>query len=314
MSNPGKQKIAILLMAFGGPSTRQEVEPYIKRITGGKPISRERMDEIKQRYELIGGGSPLLKITRRQAAAVERVLSTTEECCKVHLGMLHWHPFIGDSVQNILTEDTDLIVALTLNPYYTSVSSGRCFEEFEKSIASAGRNIETIEIRSYCQEESFIDALSETVEEGLSSIPGKERDRIETVFTAHSVPVETVEAGDPYAEQVKETVEKVAGKSGLERYKLAWQSGGRRGRWLTPDLDDIIDELSGVPDRRILVVPAGFVSDHVETLYDLDIKARKRIESAGMRYSRAPSLNVRSSFINSLATTIKKNLTAWRNA
>lgn len=300
-------------MAFGGPSTRQEVEPYIKRITGGRPLSRERMDEIKQRYELIGGGSPLLKITQKQAAALERVLNTMEECCKVHVGMLHWHPFIRDTVSKIMDEGCDVVVAMTMNPYYTSVSNGRCFEEFEKSIVDVGRNIETVEIRSYCKEESFVEALSETVDEGFRNMPDKDRGEIDVVFTAHSVPVETIENRDPYKEQVEDTIQRVAERCGLERYHIAWQSGGRKGRWLTPDIDDTIDRLSETGGRSVLIVPAGFVSDHVETLYDLDIKARKTIESKGMLYSRAPSLNIRSSFINSLAVTIKKNLSG-RNA
>jgi len=301
-------KTAVLLMGFGGPGRPEDVEPFMRRMMGDRPLPPGRMDEIKKRYDLIGGKSPLLDITKKQAKALEEALNTGNDGYRVYVGMLNWHPFIAEVLGTILEENPDRLVALSLNPYFTMASTGRYFAELERSLQGLGSPVEPIEIRSYCDEPLFIDALSETVYEGFCGVDEALREDTDVVFTAHNIPAEMVDTGDPYADQVRETVHKVSRQSSLDRWHLAWQSSGKTGKWLEPDVDGIIEKLSIEGRRSILVVPAGFVSDHIETLYDLDIKMKEKTESLGMKYQRAPSLNVRSSFINALAQTVHKHI------
>lgn len=291
-------------MAYGGPDSLDDVEPYLLDVRGGRPTSKELVEEIRDRYAQIGGRSPLLEITRRQASALEAELnnrSPMEQSFKVVVGMRHWSPRIHTAVETLMNEGIQTAVALVMAPHYSIMSTEVYMKRLSDAVEGSGAQIEILPIRSWHDNPKFILAASDHARVGLEKFAGAQP---YVLFTAHSLPARILENSDPYADQLYETARLVANSLGLEwgRWSFSFQSAGRTSElWLGPKIEEEVPRLAKAGERNILVVPVGFIADNVEVLYDIDIEARKTASNYGARLERSPSLNDSPVFIQALA-------------
>ncbi len=294
----------VLLLYMGAPDSEEAIQPFLYNLFSDRDIiklpfqrvlafiiSHIRARRVVKKYRAIGG-SPLLEITQRQASALSRKLSM-----EVYIGMRYWKPFIGEAVEAILRAGIDKLVALPLYPQYSSATTGSVFRELKRQISLRGAEIDVTYIKSWHIHEGFIDALVESIE---SVYTGGE----EIILTAHSMPLSLIKKGDPYKEQVEATAERVMSRLGI-RAELAYQSGLGRG-WLKPSPEEVLSRLKD--SKSVVVCPISFVSDHLETLYDIDIKLKKYAEKLGLKLKRAPALNDSESFITALADIVKREV------
>ena len=279
-------------MAYGSPSTAEDVRPYLEDIREGRPVSDEAVEELAERYRRIGGRSPLDEITERQRAALERELGIP-----VYLGMKHWHPRIADAAARALEGGATRVVGLVLAPHYSQLSIAGYRERLE---AGLGGRAELEFVESWHDHEPYLDVLAQRVRGTDAHV----------VFTAHSLPERILALGDPYRDELLETSRLVAERAGLERWSFAFQSASATGEpWLGPDILEELDELARDPETRsVLVAPVGFVSDHLEILWDLDIEARERAAQLGLGFDRIESLNDDPAFIRALALLVRSAL------
>lgn len=303
--------IGILLMAYGGPDSLDDVEPYLLDIRGGRPTSPELVEEIKERYALIGGRSPLLDITRAQAAALEDQLSVEGDArFRAYVGMRHWQPRIKEAVAQLAGDGIKQALALVMAPHYSRMSTGAYFERLDEAIRDLGADIAITRIESWHDHPGLIDALTEKGADALRRFARDgSRSLPKVIFTAHSLPARILDSGDPYDTQLRETASLLAERLGLpfDRWFFCYQSAGRSSEpWLGPPIEDVIVELTGAGEKRLLVVPIGFVCDHVEVLYDIDIESRQLAEAHGARLERSESLNTSPAFIAALADLVKQ--------
>lgn len=290
--------IAVLLMAYGGPENLDEVEPYLLDVRGGRPTSPELVREIRHRYEVIGGRSPILEHTRAQAAALGRTLGPAYA---TYVGMRHWHPYIKETVERIVLDGRRRLVALVMAPHYSSLSVGA----YEKKLmeAAAGR-LDVALVRSWGEHPRFVAAVREHVSQALQRFPDPARVRV--VFTAHSLPQRILAQGDPYPAELQASARAVARALGLERWEFAFQSAGATAEpWLGPDAGAVLERLAGDGVEDFLIVPIGFVCDHVEILYDVDVEYRDLAGRLGVRLERTTSLNDDPLLIEALAEVVR---------
>jgi ferrochelatase len=260
-------------MAYGTPATPQDIEPYYTHIRRGRPPTPELLEELRERYAAIGGISPLLEITRAQVAAIERELGVP-----VALGMKHAPPFIEETIEELVANGAERIAGVVLAPHY---SRGSIAQYAERAQLAAG-DVPVSVVRSWHLAPGYLEFLAAAVADAM--MPGAH-----VLFTAHSLPLRVLEGGDPYPEQLAETAAAVAALAGLERWSVAWQSAGRTADpWIGPDVLEAMEELAPEP---VLVCSCGFVADHLEVLYDLDIEAAARAKELGMPFARTRSPN-----------------------
>lgn len=297
----------VILMAYGGPDSLEDVEPYLLDVRGGRPTSRELVEEIKVRYAQIGGRSPLLEITRRQASALEAELndrSPAGQNYKVYVGMRHWAPRISTALEAAARDGIRRAVALVMAPHYSRMSTEVYMTRLFEARQNSGIEMEILPIRSWHDGTGYIAALVEQAQKGLDKFAGEQP---YVLFTAHSLPSRILESGDPYADQLNETARLAAAGLGLEDrcWSFCFQSAGRSDEpWLGPKIEDEVPRLARAGQRNILVVPVGFVADHVEVLYDIDIEAKRTAEEHVARLERSPSLNDSPAFIRALAALV----------
>jgi ferrochelatase len=234
----------------------------------------------------------LLEITKAQAKALEEGLEKD--------GMRYWHPFIGETVESIAAEGISHLVALPLFPQYSRATTGSCFNEFRRAVAARSSEISISYVQSYYDHPLYIKALSETIKEGLSLFSSDARTGISVLFSAHALPQKFVDEGDPYVDQVKSTISAVTDKAGLDSWHLSFQSRSAPVKWIGPETKETIKKLGGQGVKNLLIVPISFVSDHMETLYEMDILYKKLGADLGLRVERAPSLNTTPAFIEAL--------------
>ena len=273
---------AVLLMAYGTPARPEDVEAYYTDIRRGRPPTPDQLADLVRRYDAIGGISPRAARTEAQRARLQAALG---DDVPVVLGFKHVAPFVEDAVASI---DADRIVALVLAPHYSALSVGDYLERARK----AAGDREVVAIESWATEPAYVDFLAGAVRSSLGDMP----DGTKVLFTAHSLPARVQAMGDPYVDELRSTAEAVATSVGLHpwaQWSTAWQSAGRTPEpWLGPDVLTVIAELAETGrGTGLLVCPCGFVSDHLEVLYDLDIEARAAAEAAGLAFARTPSLN-----------------------
>lgn len=291
--------VAVLLMAYGGPEKLEDVEPFLRDIRGGRPTSRELVDEIRGRYEAIGGRSPLLEITRAQARALEERLGLP-----VFVGMRHWHPYVRQTIEEIAEAGHDHLIALCLAPHYSKMSLGAYFRKLDEALEAADYAPELVRIDGFHDHPIFLDAVAEKVREGLERFPADAD--VKVIFTAHSLPERIVAEGDPYARQVEESARGVAERIPDLDWMRCWQSAGASGGpWLGPPLEEVVAELARSGRKNLLVCPVGFVADHVEVLFDVDVEAKQIAEEAGARLERTASFNDDPLFIEALADVVR---------
>jgi protoporphyrin/coproporphyrin ferrochelatase len=282
-------KAALVLMAYGSPSRPEDVGDYLRDIRGGRPVSDEAVAELEERYRRIGGGSPLNEITERQRAALEGELGIP-----VYVGMKHWTPRIADAAERALADGAERVVGLVLAPHFSRMSIGGYHRQLEEALAGRA---ELAFIASYHAYEPFIELLAERL--GATDA--------HVVFTAHSLPERILAGGDPYKDQLLETSRLVAEAAGVANWSFAFQSESPTGEpWLGPDILDELERLHGEGVTKVLVEPVGFVADHLEIYWDIDIEAREKAAELGLELERTESLNDDPAFIRVLAGVVQQ--------
>jgi ferrochelatase len=307
------KKIGVLLMAYGAAGSLDEIEPYLMDIRGGRPTSPQLVEEVKHRYQLMGGKSPLLEITKQQAAALEKRLNQGQPRFKTYIGMRHWHPYIKDTVATIAADGLQEMVALCLTPYYSKMSVGAYYQKLDEAVSAlggtAGASFKIRRIESWNDHPKLIEAIADKVTRALERFPSDIRINVPLLFSAHSLPERILAEKDPYPQELLETIELVMKKIGPYAWRFAYQSKGRTPEpWLGPDAAAVIDELHAQGHRHLLMAPIGFISDHMETLYDVDVMYREQCRSKGIQLERAESLNASPAFIEALAAVVRENL------
>ncbi len=295
-------------MAYGSPSSLDSVGEYLLQVRGGRRPSEEEVERLKERYRRVGGRTPLLQVTEAQAKALREKLLAESIHVQVHFGMKHWHPFVEDVVAGIAMHNAPLIIGVALTPQYSKLAIGGYEEGVRRGLAREGPDTPFIMIKSWHTQPSLIGALAERVRNGLEKTD--DPDAV-VVFTAHSLPKKAVASDDPYESQLLETSRLVAGQADAKNWEFAFQSvSGPVDAWLGPTLRDKISELAGRGVRQILVCPVGFVSDHLEILYDLDIEAKEYAASLAVTLRRTASLNDDPGLIEALASEVRSILAA----
>lgn len=300
-------EVAVLLLAYGTPETETDIEPYIADIRRGKPASTEFVQELKQRYRRIGGRSPLLKITKAQASALERVLRERGFSVRSYIGMKHWHPYIREVVPEILRNGHETLVALTLAPHFSTMSIGGYKIALEEALGRDSK-MKVSFIESWYDNPLFHQAVAEKVKNALSTFPSQKN--VHVMFTAHSLPERILTMKEPYPDQLSESSEAVAKLVGLEKWSFAYQSAGQTGeKWLGPDVLEALNEISvKTENAQVLVVPIGFVADHLEILFDIDIEAQEYAKKLKITLKRTESMNTTPTFIAALADVVGKRI------
>jgi protoporphyrin/coproporphyrin ferrochelatase len=282
-------KDAVVLMAYGSPSSAEDVRPYLEDVRRGRRVSEGAVAALAERYRRIGGRSPLDEVTEAQRAALERELGLP-----VFVGMKHWRPRIAEAVDAALDGGASRVIGVVLTPHYSRMSVGEYRERLEEALAERA---ELVLVESWHDDPVFIGVLAERVRGTDAWV----------VFTAHSLPERILADGDPYREQVLETSRLVAERAGLERWSFAFQSASATGEsWLGPDVLEELERLAGEGVQKVLVAPVGFVSDHLEILWDLDVEARGKAGELGLELARIESLNDDPEFIRALARIVRR--------
>jgi len=287
-------RVAVLLMAYGGPGSLDDVEPYLNDVRGGRPTSPELLHEIRARYAKIGGRSPILELTRAQGVAVGNALGAGFQ---VYVGMRHWHPFIRETADEIARAGHRHVVGVVMAPHYSAMSVGA----YEKKLLEAAQGrFETALVRSWGDHPEFLEAVSERVAQALQRFPSPSA--VQVIFTAHSLPQRILAAGDPYPDELRASSQAVAQRMRLNDWRFAYQSAGATADpWLGPDAGDVITELAAAGRKAFLLVPIGFVCDHVEILYDIDVEYRELAGRLGVHLERTDSLNSDPSLVATVA-------------
>jgi ferrochelatase len=274
----------VVLMAYGSPTELADIRAYLEDIRGGRPVPDEAVAELTERYRRIGGRSPLDEVTEAQRAALEDELELP-----VYVGMKHWRPRIADAAERALARGADPIVGIVLAPHYSKLSIDGYRERLEGAVDGRA---ELRFVESWHTHEPYVAVLADRVRGADAHV----------VFTAHSLPARILDAGDPYRDQLLETSHLIAERAGLDSWSFAFQSESPTGEpWLGPDILDELDGLHASGVARVLVCPIGFVADHLEILWDIDVEARERAAELGLELDRIESLNDDPAFIHGLA-------------
>ena len=305
---------ALLLLAFGGPRSLDEVEFLLTRLFQGRKPSADQVERVKERYRLIGGFSPLLNITQEQARGLEEELKKRGYSFKSYVGMRYGHPLIEETLKEILRDGITEIVALPMVPFQSRASTGAYMEEVNRVRKNLDKEVSLSFAIGWHLHPLFIGAVRERIEEGLKEFDEEERKKVHLLFTAHSLPKSIIEK-DPYAKEIGASIQGVLEKLEPFPWHLAYQSkGGGPEEWVGPDVESVLGELSKEKIREVLIVPIGFVSDHIEILYDIDILYRNQAKLLGMQLKRTPSLNFSIRFIEALVAIIEGNIKGFKDS
>jgi protoporphyrin/coproporphyrin ferrochelatase len=302
-----QKPIGVLIMAYGGPDSLDEIPGYLADIRSGRPTTPAVLEEITHNYRQIGGRSPLMELTQQQVTAIHSYLDPV--LFRLYLGMRHWAPWIEETIRDMLDDGITRAVSMVLAPHYSKLSIAKYQKKIAAGLEMYRGHIEFANIDSYHDVPGLIDPLADRVREGLARWPESERDAVHVIFSAHSLPVRIIQMGDPYDQQLRETARLVAARAGLpdEQWSWSYQSAGRTPEpWLGPQIQDYIPELAARGIKNIISVPIGFVCDHVEILYDIDIQAQAVARELDMRLERPPALNADPVFMEQIAALIHR--------
>jgi len=317
-----RQTIGVLLLNLGGPDTLDDVEPFLCNLFSDRKIirlspfpflqkfiaariARKRAPKSCEAYRLIGGGSPLAKITAAQGHALEEALGADGDF-RVRMAMRYWYPRAGETLRLFAQAGIDKVVALTLYPHYSIATTGSSLDDLRQAAAAAQHSFTVAEVRQWPEQPDYIACLANAIREGFKPFGGE---KVELVYSAHSLPQKFIEEGDPYLDQIRQTIRAVEAVTGMKGH-LCFQSRSGPVEWLAPSTPDMLKTLAGQGARNILMVPISFVSDHVETLYEIDMLYREQAGELGMRLERTASLNTNPLFVKGLASLV---LEASRN-
>jgi ferrochelatase len=300
--------LGVLLMTYGSPRSLDDVPRYLAAVRGGRPAAPELVAEFRRRYQVIGG-SPLVSITRAQAAALEERLGDGPV---VRAAMRFSEPTIEQALGGLRAAGVARVAAIILSPQYSPLIMGGYHRTLEAARAALGHEAPEVTVAgAWHTEPAFLDALAGRVREALERMPPGERDTAPVLLTAHSLPRRVADEEPDYLGQLQETAVSVAERAGLarERWRFCWQSAGHEpGEWLKPDFADLMPELREAGHGSVLVAPVQFLADHLEILYDIDVGAREQAERAGLRFARIESLNTSPTFIEALASVARRTL------
>jgi protoporphyrin/coproporphyrin ferrochelatase len=301
---PAKAKCdAVLMIGFGGPTRADEVRPFLDNVLRGRPIPRERYDEVAHHYDLLGGRSPYNELTMRQAAALRAELAKKKVTVPIAVGMRNWEPYVTDAMRTLADGGARRVLGFIMAAHRSEAS----FERYQATVEDARAQLgelapEIVYPEPWHDHPLFVTAVASRVREALSRLDFPDRSSARLIFTAHSIPIAMAEAG-PYVEQLTQSARIVAADLGIDTWQFAYQSrsGSPRDAWLEPDIKETLRSL----DSKIaVVVPIGFLCDHVEVLYDLDIEAAQVARECGIRMERAPTVGDHPLFIEMMASIV----------
>ena len=322
--------IGVVLLQLGGPDSLDTVEPFLYNLFCdpdiidlpmaflfrkplAKFISSRRAPKVREYYKRIGGKSPILKLTVRQAKALEKLLSGKMNC-KTVIAMRYWHPMTAKAIDELRKAQIDRILLLPLYPHYSRTTTGSSVNEWKRILSTErvnGMKVEVVD--EYCEHPLYIKAIIRNINFALRRVKASERSKVHLVFSAHGTPVKLVKAGDPYQQQIIRTYNAVVkeGDFGLEHH-LCYQSKVGPEQWLEPSLDGTIKQLAREKVTHMIVVPIAFVSDHSETLWEINIEAREEAKRLGIKhYDMSPGLNNNPFFIQALADIVQTKVKQW---
>ncbi len=295
--------IGLLVMAYGGPNNLDEVEPYLMDVRGYRPTAPQIIHEVRERYREIGGHSPILKWTQAQANALEAALNADSQTFKAFVGMRHWHPYIKDTLAEMCSQGIERTVGLVMAPHYSRMS----IEAYFKNIEQAESPMQIARINEWYLLPEYLNALAKRVRTALERFPKTVRAEVPIIFTAHSLPERILEWDDPYPRQLNVTVEALMQRLGSQPHEFAFQSAAISTEpWLGPDASELIERYEAEGKRHMLICPIGFVSEHVEILYDIDIVYQKLAKSLDVQLERIEMLNDEPEMVSGLARLVRE--------
>ena len=304
----GSERRGVLLMTYGSPASleREDIRAYLTRVRGGREPDAELVDEFTRRYQVIGG-SPLIEITRAQAAGLEASLGWP-----VEVGMRFSAPSITDGIRALADRGVEHVAAIVLSPQYSPLLMGGYGRAIEEARAELGDRAPEVEVAgAWHHEPAFVGALASRVVDALGALPLEDRETAAVLMTAHSLPRRVAEQEPGYLAQLSDTAEAVAARAGIaaDRWQFCWQSAGHEpGEWMKPDFADLMPELAAAGRRSVVVAPVQFLADHLEILYDVDIGAREQAQRNGISFHRIESLNAHPDFVAALAAVARRTV------
>jgi ferrochelatase len=310
-------KTAVLLLQMGGPDSLDAIQPFLYNLFSDRDIirigpaflqpaiarfiSRRRSKKVSEYYKKIGGKSPIRELTRQQAAELEKALGGNYRC---FVAMRYWKPFTDEALAAIKSEGISKVIALSLYPHYSRATVGSSINELERVLTQSGLKLNLSYIRSFYDHPLYIEALAEKVEKGLAGFA--DRSTVQLVFSAHGLPQSFIDSGDPYLEHIQTTVRLTMERFGGISHHLAFQSRAGPVKWLEPSTEAKIAELAAAGCKQMLMVPLSFVSDHIETLYEIDIQYKEEANAHGISdFRRTEALNSSPAFIACLAELVR---------
>jgi len=302
---PDQPNNHLMLMAYGGPDTLDDVRPYLMDVRNYRPTSDHIVEEITERYRQIGGRSPILELTNAEAAGIERELNANAgagERWKVWVAMRHWHPFIKDVMAEMERAGVTQTIGLVMAPHYSRMSIGAYYKRVEEARCP----IKVTELRSWNLLAGYLDALTDRIQTALQKFPEDVRASVPVIFTAHSLPERIREWNDPYERELRETVAALRERFPDQPSEWAYQSAAMTpDPWLGPDASEVISRLHAEGVRNVLICPVGFVCEHVEILFDIDVEFTQHANALGMRLERIEMLNDHPALLASLAGLVR---------
>ena len=303
--------MGLLVMAYGTPNRLDDLERYYTHIRRGRKPSPEMIEELRHRYEMIGGISPLAKLAVQQAEMLEKRLNDVQDKIefKMYLGLKHIAPFIEDAVEKMHKDGITQAVSIVLAPHFSTFSI-KSYNDRAKEAAEKLGSLKILSVESWYREPKFIEYWAKGIIDSYTRMPKEERSEAMLIVSAHSLPEKIIEFGDPYPEQLQETAKLIAEKTGIKQYAVGWQSAGNTPEpWIGPDVQDLTKSLfKEHPYKAFVFAPVGFVCDHLEVLYDNDIECKAVTDELGASYYRPEMPNVNPELIDAMTSVILKKV------
>ncbi len=302
---------AVLMIAFGGPTKPEEIRPFLSNVLRGVPVPPGRLEEVARHYEQLGGRSPITDLTFRQAKSLAALLERQGPKLPVYVGMRYWHPMTSETVEQMVRDHVNRAVGLIMAPHDSGAASWeKSVRAVTDALLAAGPRAPHVDFAQPCYNHpDFIAAVAEQIRLQLHAIPPALRCNTPLLFTAHSIPSSMAESS-PYVQQLEESCRLVAAALGHPNWSLAYQSrsGDPRQPWLTPDVRDVLRQLKVEGRRSVVLAPIGFVCDHVEVLFDLDVEAKAEADALGLDLKRASTVNDHPRYIRALADLVRQSV------
>ena len=302
--------IGILVLAYGTPEQPADIEPYYTHIRSGRPPAPEALANLQERYRLVGGRTPLLDLSQGVADGLRaRLDAESPGRYRVYLGMKHWHPYIGEVVPQIVADGVREVIAVVLAPHYSRYSLEGYRKYINQALEKVAEPFQLHFIESWHDHPLFRQMIARRITAALTQFPAAVRDQVLVLFSAHSLPEKIIVAGDPYPQQLHESADGIAELLGLRDHRFCFQSAGMTGEpWLGPDILDYLGELHAEGIQNVLSVPFGFVSEHLEVLWDIDTEAQQKAGELGMTLHRINMPNADAEFVEVIRAVVMENV------